>query len=135
MSALAATSSSIKRVWDSGAINGMTRPGSTDGEVQTERMARVFTGAGVVKTSQWVIDNLSWGRVKHVGVKETMNTLSAGQLNSELGVETSWLAPKQPSENSPCGPCITHKADRGHVTWSGTHKVQLAASRDCWQKC
>ena len=59
-------------------------------------------------------------------MKETTNTLSAGQDNSEVGGETSWLAPEQPSETSPCGPCITHKADSGHVTWSGTHKVQLA---------
>ena len=109
ISAFAATGLSIKRVWDSGATNGMTKPGTTDGEVQTGRMARVLAGAGVVKTNQWVVEDLSWGKVRHVGMKETTNALSAGQHNSELGGETVWLAPEEPSETSPCSPCIIHK--------------------------
>ena len=54
--------SSTMRVWDTGATNGMTKPGSTDGKVVTGRWARVLTGAGPVKTNQWVEEDLSWGK-------------------------------------------------------------------------
>ena len=81
VNALAGVESTM-RVWDSGATSGMTKPGSTDGRVVTGRWARVMTGAGPVKTNQWVEEDLSWGTLRHI----------AGQHNSELGVQTSCLS-------------------------------------------
>ena len=126
VTALASTSGDTRRVWDTGATSGMTKPGTTNGRIETGRTARVFTGAGVVKTDQWVVEDLSWGTVRHVALKDTTNTISAGQLNSEIGVETSWLAPAMPSESSPCGPCVIHRNAGGHVLWTGAHQFQLA---------
>ena len=117
------------RVWDTGATAGMTKPGSTAGLIKTGRSARVSTGAGVVRTNAWVEEFLPWGSVDHVGLDETQNTLSAGQHNAELGVETSWLAPENPGLNSICGDCILHSSDGGHVIWSGSHRVQKTAIR------
>ena len=62
---LALTGKEAARVWDSGATSGMTKPGSTKGRVETGRTARVFTGVGVVKTNKWVVEDLSWGQVRH----------------------------------------------------------------------
>ena len=117
--------SAATRVWDSGATSGMTRPGSTPGQVVSGRWARVATGAGVVKTNQWVDEDLSWGKVRHIGLGKTTNTLSAGQHNAELGVQTSWLEPEQPGLLSQCGPCLILKPAGGHITWSGQHQVQI----------
>jgi len=113
------------RVWDSGATNGMTRPGSTPGKIVSGRWARVSTGAGIVRTNQWVDEDLSWGQARHIGLEKTTNTLSAGQHNAELGVQTSWLEPEEPGLLSQCGPCLIHKPAGGHITWSGQHRIQI----------
>ena len=116
---------STMRVWDSGATSGMTKPGSTDGKVVTGRWARVMTGAGPVKTNQWVEEDLSWGTLRHIGLEKTTNTASAGQHNSELGVQTSWLEPENPGPNSPCGPCLINKPAGGHIVWSGSNRIHI----------
>jgi len=107
----------------------MTKPGSTHGIQRTGRTARVTTGAGVVKTNKWIHENLAWGELDHIGLDETSNTLSSGQRNAELGVETTWMAPPAPGPDSDCGTCVLHRSDGGHVVWSGTHQVQLPSIR------
>ena len=114
----------VSRAWDTGTTAGMTRPGSADGQVRKGRTARVTTGAGVVRTDKWVRGSLGWGEVDHVGLESIQNTLSSGQHNAELGVETSWLAPSSPGPLSDCGTCVLHRADGGHVVWSGAHQVE-----------
>ena len=116
---------STMRVWDSGATSGMTKPGTTDGKVVSGRWARVMTGAGPVKTNQWVEEDLAWGKLRHIGLEQTTNTACAGQHNSELGVQTSWLEPEAPGPNSPCGPCLIHKPAGGHIVWQGEHRIQI----------
>ena len=56
-----------------------------------------------------------WYILQHQGLEETSNTLSSGQHNAELGVETTWMAPPAPGPESECGTCVLHRANRGHV--------------------
>ena len=101
----------VARVCETGATAGMTKPASTKRIIRKGRTARVTTGAGVVKTDKWVRESLAWGDVDHVGLEATSNTLSSGKHNTELGVETTWLAPIALGPTSECGTCVLHKAD------------------------
>ena len=64
------------------------------------------------------------------GLKNTEDTISAGQVNCARGVETSWLAPEEIPSNKP-GPCVLHlpsaetaaDQERNHVIWEGVHRV------------
>ena len=73
------------RVWDTGATAGMTKPGTTDGQVRNGSTVQVTTSAGVVRTVQWVCEALARGELDHVGLEATQNRLSSGQHNAELG--------------------------------------------------
>ena len=111
------------------AAAGMTKPGSTKGILRRGRTARVTTGAGIVKTDNWIHESLACGEVDHVGLDETSNTLSSGQHNAELGVETTWMAPPTPGPTSECGTCVLHRSDGGHVVWSVAYQVQMPSIR------
>ena len=66
----------------------------------------------------------------HIGLDDTQDTISAGQANRDLGIETSWLTPAVVPSSSP-GPCLLHYADSScssekeynHIIWTGRHQI------------
>lgn len=117
------------RIWDTGASKGMTKIGDTLGVEVNGLNAPVSAGAGIVPTKKWYRESLPFGETLHVGLEDTSDTIAAGQINAEKGVETSWLAPLQVPSNKP-GTCVLHAPASevdgdswNHVVWQGSHKV------------
>ena len=117
------------RIWDTGASKGMTRLDEASGAIVQGPKTKVVTGAGVIDSSTWVDEITPMGAMRHIGLANTANTLSAGQANQETGTETSWLAPREVPSTSP-GQVVLHKAVKhqkfnefNHVVWSGVHEV------------
>ena len=94
--------------------------------------SRVSTGAGIVTTKQWFKEALPFGQTLHIGLADTPDAISAGQVNAERGIETSWLAPPEVPASKP-GMCILHKPsddidadqDFNHIVWQGSHEILI----------
>ena len=87
------------KIWDTGASKGMSKVAGATGEEVPGPSSRVATGAGIVVTKKWFREQVPFGPTRHVGLENTEDTISAGQVNSERGVETSWLAPEEIPSN------------------------------------
>ena len=97
------------RIWDTGASRGMTRLDQAKGTIVKGPKAKVATSAGIVDSNTWVDEQVPMGTMRHIGLEQTADTISAGQANQETGTETSWLAPEIVPSRSP-GKIILHKA-------------------------
>ena len=51
--------------------------------------AKTTTGAGVISSGAWSEETLPMGTFTHIGLEETADTIGAGQVNQQTGIETS----------------------------------------------
>ena len=120
----------VSRIWDSGASRGMSQEAGAVGEQVVGPPVKIHTGAGIVESKTWYREKLPMGTMRHIGLKNTANTISAGQANAELGVATSWLAPAMVPSTSP-DDCVLHRStpstssgqNWNHIVWEGEHEI------------
>jgi hypothetical protein len=118
------------RIWDSGASRGMSQEAGAVGEQVVGPPVKIHTGTGIVESKTWFREKLPMGTMRHIGLKATADTISAGQANAEKGVATSWLAPATVPSTSP-GECLLHKSvpstsssqNWNHIVWEGEHEI------------
>ena len=70
------------RIWDSGALKGMTNTEDAIGIEIPGPHTKISTGAGVITSKKWYKEKLPIGDMVHIGLEKTANTVSAGECTA-----------------------------------------------------